>query len=183
SRTTHSRTALSRTAHSNIGGCAWAHDELRGDAGRGLGRTGRLVPAADVVGQSESAGAVDKQTIERVAKAKARGRKPVIAVAVAVSEVVAEQVEIPGKAGFSRCDAKPICARRDGSGVQKAAPKSSGVPTEIRPLNVSLDTDDEARARSELIIITKLNTSLGAKPAISRGRPEGSYSRSNPRDH
>src|SRR5215207_4649082 len=105
-----------------------------------------------IVGEGETTGGVDEHAIEAVADADACGRKPITAADTAAALVeegdVRPRHRNPDDTGAGRQE------RWDRSMVEEVAAEEAVVAVIIaaQPLDVGLDTDNEARARRELIV-------------------------------
>src|SRR3954454_13054122 len=140
-----------------------------------------------IIGEGETTGGVDEHAIEAVANPEACGRKPITAADTAAALI--EQGDVrprhrnPDDTGAGRQE------RCDRSMVEEVAAEEAGVLAVIiaaQPLDVSLDTDNEARARRELIVEADLGATDEAVPVAAalstlEQRAGGQRERSNPR--
>ena len=132
---------------------------------RKLGATVEAAEAAvvaAVVGEGDTAGGVHEHAVEGVADPDTRGGEPVVAVVAEARAAVVEQ----GDVGAGRRHADDAEARRqerrnrvrgEQAAIAEAEEALVVAVVAAHPLDVGLDTDDEARARRELIVEADLS--------------------------
>ena len=117
-----------------------------------------------VVREGETTSGVDQGTVERVADTDTSRPPPVAATGAVVA--VAEQEDIV-TAGYDRggdARSEPLGNRQRGNGREPASEEAAVAVVTAEPLDVGLETKDEARPWRELIVVADLDA---PRPAVA----------------